>query len=124
MEIFSDYSDILFFFKQMGTFSEIGLLDGLIPGKESALTYASGPGGTYLFTDGILRKHYPDISLLSSERHVNRLRLFPGNDPGATASWVGEIKGLIVYDRMLTFEEVTNSPKRSDDISLKKDDGL
>ena len=95
-----------------GSYTEIGMLDALMPGRKSVLTVTSGQEGTSIYVNGEEGKFFPGVSLLPPTEKLSNLRIFLGNDPDVTAPWSGEIEGLVIYDRELTAFDVADSLSR------------
>ncbi len=70
------------------------------------VTMTSSGAGTNIYVDGRLRKKASNF-VFSAKDLTGRLVL--GNAPRTSYSWSGELKGLAVYDRELTGNEITNS---------------
>lgn len=68
------------------------------------VTIGSGESGTSVFTDGVLVKRIEGLKL-SSRDLIGRLIL--GNSPVTTDDWSGQMKGLAIYDRELSPEDVS-----------------
>ena len=67
------------------------------------VTMSSGPSGTRIYVDGALVKTTPNFRFSSQELTG---QLVIGNAPATTDNWSGQLKGLAVYDRGLTTDEV------------------
>lgn len=63
----------------------------------------SGPYGTTVFTDGEPVRKFENLKLPSQDLTG---RLIIGNSPVTTDEWSGQLKGLAIYDRELTADEV------------------
>jgi len=67
------------------------------------VTMSSGPSGTRIYVDGALVKTTPNFRFSSQELTG---QLVIGNAPATTDNWSGQLKGLAVYDRGMTTDEV------------------
>jgi VanZ family protein len=72
--------------------------------KPVLVTISAGQSGTTVFADGAFVKKVPNLGLSSQELTG---RLIVGNSPVTTDDWSGELKGLAIYDRELTADEVS-----------------
>ncbi|MFZ0300345.1 MAG: VanZ family protein [Candidatus Sulfotelmatobacter sp.] len=68
------------------------------------VTISSGPSGTKIYVDGGLVKTAPNFRFSSRELTG---QLVIGNAPATTDNWSGQLKGLAVYDRGLTADDVS-----------------
>ena len=68
------------------------------------VTISSGPSGTRVYVDGTLVKTTPSFRFSSPDLTG---QLVIGNAPATTDNWSGELKGLAVYDRGLTADDVS-----------------
>ena len=66
-------------------------------------TITSSFGGTNIYSDGKLLRQYPDFKL-SMQDFSGRLMM--GDAPGLGDNWSGEIRGLAIYGRQLSADEV------------------
>jgi len=78
--------------------------DVFIHQKPVLVTISAGQSGTIVFADGAVLRKFENFSL-SSEDLTGRLIL--GNSPVTTDEWSGKLRGLAIYDRELTAEEVS-----------------
>ncbi len=74
------------------------------PAKSVLVTISSGPAGTTVYADGALTRKFPDFRISS---HDLTGQLLLGNAPMGTNPWSGQLKGLAIYDRELTADEVS-----------------
>ena len=72
--------------------------------KPVVLTITSGEAGAATYVDGTLVKNFPNFAF-SREDLTGQLII--GNAPSTTYTWIGQFKGLAVYDRELTAGEVS-----------------
>jgi hypothetical protein len=77
--------------------------DVLTPQKPVLLAIVSNSSGTAVYADGKLVKQLPEFRFSS---HDLTGRLLLGNSPFSTHEWVGQLKGLAIYNRALTSDEV------------------
>jgi hypothetical protein len=77
--------------------------DVLTPLKPVLLAIVSNISGTAVYADGKLVKQLPEFRF-SSRDLTGRLLL--GNSPFSTHEWIGQLKGLAIYNRALTSDEV------------------
>jgi VanZ like family/Concanavalin A-like lectin/glucanases superfamily len=68
------------------------------------ITITSGPAGTAVYADGSLAKQSA-IFRFSGQELTGRILI--GNAPTTTDNWSGQVKGLAIYDRDLTPNEVS-----------------
>jgi len=71
--------------------------------KPILLAISSGPAGTTVYADGVLVKRIAGFAISNQELSG---RLVLGNSPVTTDEWAGQIKGLAVYNRQLSADEV------------------
>jgi hypothetical protein len=69
------------------------------------VTITSSRSGTAVYANGTLLRNFADFGL---SRHDLTGRLVVGNSPIVANAWSGKIKGLAIYDRELTFGEVSH----------------
>ncbi len=72
--------------------------------KPVLITISSNQSGTTVFADGGFVKKYENFKLSSQDLTG---RLIVGNSPVTTDDWSGRLRGLAVYDRDLTADEVS-----------------
>jgi hypothetical protein len=72
-------------------------------GQSVFFTITSSFGGTNIYSDGKLLRQLPDFKL-SVQDFSGRLMI--GNAPGLGDNWSGEIRGLAIYSRQLSADEV------------------
>lgn len=72
--------------------------------KPVRVTISAGRSGTTVFVDGAFVRKVPNLRLSSQDLTG---RLIVGNSPITTDDWSGELKGLAIYDRELTADEVS-----------------
>jgi hypothetical protein len=72
--------------------------------KPVLVTISAGPSGTTVFADGVVVRKLESLKLSSQELTG---RLIVGNSPVTTDNWSGQLKGLAIYDRELTADEVS-----------------
>lgn len=72
--------------------------------KPVLVTISAGRVGTMVFADGAVVKTVPNLKL-SAQDLTGRLVI--GNSPVTTDDWAGQLKGLAIYDRELTANEVS-----------------
>lgn len=78
-------------------------LDGALPANRARfLTVTAGPQGASLYLEGMQARTYPYTP------GANNLfgRLVLGHSPEGRSDWLGTVRGLAVYDRALTADEV------------------
>jgi hypothetical protein len=80
------------------------------------ITLSSDPGGSSLYLEGILQKHYPFV--LSRDSLFGRLLL--GHPPEGHQEWTGDILGLAIYDQALGPEEIAKHYKAWVDEGISK----
>jgi VanZ family protein len=71
--------------------------------KPVLVAITSGPYGTTVFADGEPARKFENLKV--SRRDLTG-RLIIGNSPVTTDEWSGQLKGLAIYDRELTADEV------------------
>jgi hypothetical protein len=67
------------------------------------LTISSGQAGTTIYANGALLSASPNFRLSSQD--LTGFGII-GNDPATTHNWVGQVKGLAIYDHELSSDEV------------------
>ncbi len=72
--------------------------------KPVLLTINSDQSGTTVYAGGAFVKKYPNLGVSSGDLSG---RLIVGNSPVTTDDWKGQVRGLAVYDRELTADEVS-----------------
>jgi hypothetical protein len=72
--------------------------------KPVLVTISAGRSGTTVYADGINARKVPNLKLSIQELTG---RLIVGNSPVTTDDWSGQLKGLAIYDRELTANEVS-----------------
>ena len=72
--------------------------------KPVLVTISAGRTGTRVFVDGVIAKAVPSLKL-SGQDLTGRLVI--GNSPFTPDDWSGQLKGLAIYDRDLTADEVS-----------------
>jgi len=72
--------------------------------KPVLVTIASNPTGTTVYADGTMLRKFVDFRI---SRQDLTGRLVVGNAPVAANSWSGRFRGLAIYDRELTADEVS-----------------
>jgi hypothetical protein len=72
-------------------------------------TITSGTEGTKVYSDRRLVARYPDFKL-SLRDFTGRLMI--GNAPGVIDGWSGEIRGIAIYSRELSADEVVENSAR------------
>ena len=72
--------------------------------KPVFVTITSGEAGAATYVDGTLIKRFPTFAFSSLDL---RGQLIVGSAPATAWSWPGQFKGLAVYDRELTADEVS-----------------
>jgi hypothetical protein len=72
--------------------------------KQALVTISAGPLGTAIYADGALVKRTPNFRL-SSQQLTGQFVI--GNAPATTDNWSGKLRGLALYDRELTADEVS-----------------
>ena len=85
---------------------KIDVNSGLQEKHVSFLTITSGPKGTAVYFDGILKKTYPHFRI-AYEDLTGQIVL--GSSTVQPDAWPGDVHGLALYSRELTPDEVTNS---------------
>jgi len=68
------------------------------------ITISSSKSGTTVFADGVVVRKYQNFELSGQDLTG---RLIVGNSPVTTDDWSGQVKGLAIYDRELTANEVS-----------------
>ena len=68
------------------------------------VSISSDRSGTTVYADGTFVKKYPNLRFSSGDLSG---RLIVGNSPVTTDDWNGQVRGLAVYDRELTADEVS-----------------
>ncbi len=68
------------------------------------VSITSGPSGTTVYADGIFVSTISTFRLSSGDFNG---RLVAGNSPVTTDNWSGQLRGLAIYDRELTADEVS-----------------
>lgn len=74
-------------------------------GRDTLATVTAGPDGTTVYVDGRARKFAPDLGL--SLKDING-EMLVGNSPVGNNSWSGILRGLAIYRKKLTPEEVSS----------------
>src|SRR3984957_823528 len=69
------------------------------------VSISSGQSGTTVYADGVLVRKVSTFRLSSADFNG---RLIAGNSPVTTDNWSGQLRGLAIYDRELTADEVSN----------------
>jgi hypothetical protein len=83
---------------------EVRYVDGLFSQARSVwITITSDGNDTTIYADGVFFKRVPTFRLSSQDLSG---QLLIGNAPTGTANWPGQVKGLAVFDRQLTGDEV------------------
>jgi VanZ family protein len=77
--------------------------------KPVLVAITSGPYGTTVFVDGEPSRKFENLKV--SSRDLTG-RLIIGNSPVTTDEWSGQLKGLAIYDRELTADEVSQHVAR------------
>ncbi|MCU1299902.1 MAG: uncharacterized protein JWQ87_186 [Candidatus Sulfotelmatobacter sp.] len=72
--------------------------------KAVLVTISAGQSGTTVYSDGALVKRLPNFKL--SSQYLTG-QLIVGNSPVTTDNWSGQLKGLALYNRELTADEVS-----------------
>ncbi len=78
--------------------------DNVLSKKLVLVTISSDPGGTTVYADGAFVKKAPNFRF--SSRDLTG-QFVGGNSPVTTDDWSGQVRGLAVYDRELTADEVS-----------------
>jgi hypothetical protein len=100
VEILSTIDDPLHYAKRARVYG-----DGVFSRHEQALvTISAGPSGTAIYADGALVKRTPNFRL-SSQQLAGQFVV--GNAPATTDNWSGKLRGLALYNRELTADEVS-----------------
>lgn len=89
--------------KTKGRRQRIGLENVFRPGKTVFITITSGARNTNIYVDGVLAEVFPGFRLGKDMTG----RLVIGTAPGGDNSWHGEVRGLAIYSRELTPEQVS-----------------
>jgi hypothetical protein len=104
-----------------GKRTEIYLGDVLSAQKPVLVTITSGAAGTASYADGRLVKRIANLAI-SNQDLTGQFLI--GNSPTTAYSWSGQLKGLAIYDRELSADEVFQSSvdwtKGSDLDSVKR----
>ena len=72
--------------------------------KPMLVAITSDQSGTTVYADGAFVRKYPNFKFSSGDLSG---RLIVGNSPVTTDDWSGEVRGLALYDRELTADEVS-----------------
>lgn len=72
--------------------------------KAVLVTISSNQSGTTVFSNGAFARKFENFRL--SDQNLNG-RLIVGNSPVTTDDWSGQMRGIAVYDRELTVDEVS-----------------
>jgi len=72
--------------------------------KQVLVAITSDQSGTTVYADGALVKTYPNFRFSGGDLTG---RLIVGNYPVTTDDWSGQLRGLAIYDRELTADEVS-----------------
>ena len=72
--------------------------------KPVLVTISSSQSGITVFANGVFAKRFENFRLSSQDM---KGRLIAGNSPVTTDDWSGQLRGIAVYDRGLTTEEVS-----------------
>lgn len=72
--------------------------------KPVLLTVSSDPAGTAIYADGALIRQLPDFRFSTQDLTG---KLLVGNAPFSTHEWIGQLRGLAIYDRALSPQEAT-----------------
>ena len=76
------------------------------PGRLALVTISSGPHGTAVYLDGKTAASFP---LLKFSRSELSGQIVLGTSPSIYEPWAGELRGLAIYSRELTIQDVLRS---------------
>lgn len=83
------------------------LAEGVLPegGPHFVTLISDGANGTRIYRDGVLHAHEMENSLIRPDQPFGG-QLIIGTRPSGRAGWVGDYRGLAIYDRALSQDEV------------------
>lgn len=84
-------------------FREIGLPFVFRDAEVKHLTISSGPEGINIYLDAVLKKSYPEYSLIPATFDGS---LVLGSSPSGNQPWAGVLLGLAIHNRSLTMSQV------------------
>jgi len=108
-------------------YHEICIPNAFIINKTSFITILTCTAGTTIYIDGKKAGVFPRYILESLSDNNLKTRIMLGNDPQLKIPWNGEIRGLAIYESVLTDDGVSNHVQRwveQDFASLSKESGI
>jgi len=86
--------------RNINKYKEIGISNALPLDSTRYIAITSGPFGTKLYLNAVLKKRYPFLFLIDSEKKIDG-RLIIGSSTNGEKPWAGSIFGLAVHQDTL-----------------------